>query len=95
MTVTYEKYTADKKAFLKKHGKEDWKVETSPMDEYGRYYKTYICGDGAVFNEEMYPTYETGEAEIRGIKVKVEVKMMRIEYYSTDDAESRYYYERW
>ena len=94
MTVSYDKYMEDKKAFLKRH-KNDWKVETSGMDEYGRYYKTYICADGANFIEEMYPTYETGEAEIRGVKVKVEVKMMRIEYYSTDNANSNYYYERW
>ena len=93
MTVNYDRYVADKKAFLNRHP--DWKVDTSSMDEYGRYYKNYICDDGAIFTEEMYPTYETGEAEIRGVKVKVEVPMMRIEYYSTDDANSNYYYERW
>lgn len=95
MTVTYEKYTADKKAFLSKHGKKGWSVDTSGMDQYGRYHKIYMCDDGATFTEEMYPTYEKGEAEIRGIKIPVEVKMMRIEYYSTDNADSNYYYEIW
>ena len=92
MTVNYEKYMADKKAFLRKH--DDWRVDTSSMDEYGRYTKWYICADGACFTEEMYPTWETAEAEVRGVKVTVEIKMMRTEYYSTDDANSNYYYEK-
>lgn len=96
-TVSYETYRADKESFLKKHP--DWTVDTSSMDEYGRYYKTYTGADGAIFTEEMYPTYETAEAEVElhGVKVTLSesVKFMRTEYYSTDDSESRYYYERW
>lgn len=96
-TVSYETYMADKKAFLKKHP--DWTVDTSSMDEYGRYSKQYMSTDGAIFTEEMYPCWETAEAEVElhGVKVtlKDDIKMMRTEYYSTDDSESRYYYERW
>lgn len=96
-TVSYETYMADKKAFLRRH--DDWKVETSSMDEYGRYYKTYTGADGAIFTEEMYPCWETAEAEVElhGVKVTLSesVKFMRTEYYSTDNSNSNYYYERW
>lgn len=97
MTVSYETYRADKEAFLKKHP--DWTVDTSSMDEYGRYSKQYMSTDGAIFTEEMYPCWETAEAkvELHGVIVtlKDDIKFMRIEYYSTDDSQSRYYYERW
>ena len=92
MTVNYETYMNEKLAFLKKHS--DWHIETSPMDEYGRYYKHYICEDDAVWCEEMTPTYEKTTVEIKLVKVDVEVKMLRTEYYSSDDAKSRFYYEK-
>lgn len=96
-TVSYETYMADKKAFLRKHP--DWTVDTSSMDEYGRYTKQYMSTDGAIFTEEMYPCWETAEAEVELHGVKVTLKdtiyMMRTEYYSTDDSNSKYYYERW
>lgn len=96
-TVSYETYRADKESFLKKHP--DWTVDTSSMDEYGRYRKCYVTTDGALFVEEMCPVWETAEAEaeLHGVKVTVknDIKMMRTEYYSTDDSKSRYYYEKW
>lgn len=91
--VNWREYTKAKKDFMWKHDN-DFRVETSPMDEYGRYYKTYICADGALWYEIMTPTYETGTAFIRGCEVKVEIKMLRTEFYSSDDSESKYYYER-
>jgi hypothetical protein len=95
--VSYEIYLEDKLAFLKRH--EDWKVDTSPLDKDGNYTKQYICEDGAVFTEHMHPIYEDVEAEVevKGIKLtlKDSVKLMQVEYYRTDYAKSRYYYEKW
>ena len=97
MTVNYETYMNDKKAFLNKHHN-DWEVTTSPMNEYGCYYKWYVCKDGAIWYESMSPEYESTEVEveIKMVKVKttVEVKMLRTEYFSSDDAKSNYYYEK-
>lgn len=93
MTVSYKEYNEDKKRFFKKH-KNDFQCETSPMDGYGRYYKVYSFADGAQWYENMSPTYETAEVEIKMVTVKVEVKMFRTEYYSTDDSTSKYYYEK-
>lgn len=97
MTVNYETYTSEKQAFIRKHGKKDWKVETSPMDEYGIYYKDYIFEDGAHFYERMAPVYFKQEVEVAHtlVKVEVEIKMMEIEYFDSDNAESRKYYEKW
>ena len=93
MTVDYKKYSEDKKAFFKKH-KNDFQCETSSMDGYDRYYKVYSFNDGAQWYENMSPTYETAEVVIKMVTVKVEVKMLRIEYYNTDDAISKCYYEK-
>ena len=94
MTVTYKEYTAEKQAFVEKHGSSDWKVSTSQMDEYGRYCKTYIFGDSAIWYELMSPETETATFTHRGIEFKQDVKMMRIEFWSTESG-SKYYYEKW
>ncbi len=94
--ATYKEYTEAKKAFLNSIG--DWNCETSSMDEYGRYHKTYT-GENGTWYEVMTPVWETAEAEveIHGIKTmaKAEMKMMRIEFWSSKNSESQYYYERW
>lgn len=93
--ISTKEYEVRKIAFLHKH--EDWKVETSPMDEYGRYHKTYACTDGAVWTEINEPEYQTVdvETEVRGltVKIKQEVKLFRTEAWSTEDATSIYCYE--
>lgn len=98
MTVKYETYTKEKQAFIEKHGtKGEWKVETSPMDEYGIYYKTYIFDDGARFYERMAPVSFKQEVEVAHtmVKVNAEFKMQEIEYWDSDNATSRKYYEKW
>ena len=95
MTVIGKEYAAEKKAFIRKHGTKDWRVETSPMDEYDVYYKTYIFGDNAVWYERMSPEWEDIEAEAHGCKFKVSVKFFRTEYWNTDNACSKYYYEKY
>lgn len=92
MAVTYKDYIEDKKAFFEKH-KYDYAVQTSQMDEYGRYHKLYSFHDGAEWHEAMTPTYETVEVEIKKAPVKVEVKMLRTEYWNTE-TKSKFYYEK-
>lgn len=92
MTVTYKEYELDKKNFFEKHHY-DYRVETSPMDEYGRYSKTYCFEDGATWYEVMSPEYVTTEVEVKKVIVKVEVKMFKTEYWSSEKG-SRFYYEK-
>lgn len=96
MTITTAEYNSRKLAFLRKH--EDWTVETSPMNEYGQYHKTYACTDGAIFTEINEPAYETVEVEteVKGVKIRIkqEVKLFRTEGWSTDDATSITCYEK-
>lgn len=95
-TVSVREYEKIKIEFLHKH--KDWEVETSPMDEYGRYHKTYVCEDGAVLTEVNEPTYEIAKAEVdvRGVKFQIEkeVKLFRSECWNTDNAESIVCYEK-
>ena len=93
MTVTYNEYRNDKQKFFKKH-KNDFNTYTSPLDEYNRYYKTYTFADGAIWTEVMSTEWETAEVEVKKVKVTVEVKMFRTEYYSTETP-SKYYYEKY
>lgn len=96
MTVNYEEYGNAKHDFIKKHGNGEWKVETSPMDEYGRYHKEYIFDDGAIWYEIMSPEYFKQEVEVAHtmVKVTVEIKMFRTEFWNSDNAQSKFYYEK-
>lgn len=92
MTVTYKQYSEERGNFFKNH-EYDYKVETSMMDEYGRYTKTYIFDDGATWYELMSPEFVTETIEIKLVNVKVEVKMLKTEYWSSESG-SKYYYEK-
>lgn len=91
--MDYSEYTNVKKAFLQAHDN-DWRVETSPMDSYGVYHKEYICSDGAIFYEVMSPVYEQVTVEVHKCTVTVEVKFLRTEFWSSDNSQSSYYYEK-
>lgn len=88
-----------KSKFLKAHNEADWRVETSPMNEYGRYYKEYIFSDGASMIEVNMPVYEkaSAEVEVKGMKVTIEkdIKLLETEIWNTDDAKSYKFYELW
>lgn len=90
--INYNELAEAKKNFLNKH--DDWSVETSPMDEYGTYDKTYYCSDGAQWIENYRPVYERTTIEIKGVKIPVTVKLLETEAYNTDDAQSLLYYEK-
>lgn len=93
MIVTYKEYMEDKQAFFQKHNY-TFSEHTSSMDEYGRYYKTYAFEDGAHWFESMSPEYVKESLTIKLAPVEVEVKMFRTEYWNTEDATSKFYYEK-
>ena len=86
-----------KSALIKSHNDADWKVETSPMDEYGKYVKTYSFSDGFQLIEVNEPTYETVELhyEVRGVKFSEHktVKLFRTEIWTTESS-SEVFYEK-
>ena len=99
MITTYQKYNEERINFFKKHNKGNgYKTETSPMDEYGVYYKTYVFDDKAIWYERMAPVWRTVvlEGEVAGVKIKqeAEVKLFEVEYFNTDNATSKKYYEK-
>lgn len=90
-TVTTADYEKMKIAFLHRH--KDWELETSPMDDKGQYHKTYTCTDGHQWYESMRPVYETPTVDVKNLKVKVTIKLLEIEGWSTEDSKSVYCYE--
>lgn len=97
MTVSCTTYRYEKHRFFKRH-KNNFECETSSMDEYGRYNKTYTFKDGAIWYETMFPEYvkQELETEVKLVKVKteIEIKMFVTEFWNTDNSESKKYYER-
>ena len=93
MTVTYKEYSEDKRKFFEKHNY-DYVCDTSSMNEYGSYFKTYSFADGAQWCESMGAEHITTTVEVMKANVKVEVKMFRTEYWSTDNSSSKKYYEK-
>ena len=97
--MAYSTYAEYKMDFIKKHRRADWTVETSGMDEYGKYYKTYNFTDGAQLFEVNRPVYEEVEAEVevKGVKVVIKdtVKLFETEAWNTDDSRSVKFYEKW
>ena len=92
MTIlTTSEYEKLKIAFLHRHS--DWEVETSPMDEYGCYRKTYTCTDGASWWEVMRPVYRKVKAEVCRVQVEVDVKLFETEGWSTENG-SVFCYEK-
>lgn len=92
MTVDYKVYNKEKSEFFKKHNN-DFSCDTSSMDEYGRYWKTYTFVDGATWYEAMSPDCIAYEVEVKMVKICETVKMLRTEFWSTESS-SKYYYER-
>ena len=90
----YECYDDAKRLFFKMH-RNNFRTETSAMDELGGWHKEYLFEDGAVWYEVYTPVTEQAEAQIHGMSFKVDVKLLKTEFWSTDDSKSNYYYERW
>lgn len=90
-------YYTWKKEFFAIHPLEN--VETSTMDEYSNYHKTYITSDGIVVTECNGPIWIDCEfkANVNGVEVvKTEkVKFFQSEVWTSKDPVSNYYIEKW
>ena len=93
MTVNYDTYIAEKKAFFEKHDY-NYKCDTSSMDMYGRYTKTYSFEDGAQWMELMSDEYVEQEVEVKLVKMNVKFHLFKTEFWSTESG-SKYYYEKY
>lgn len=93
MTVNYETYMNDKKAFFEKHNY-DYRCDTYSMDMYGRYTKTYSFEDGAQWMELMSDEYVEQEVMVKFVKMNAKFHMFKIEYWSTECG-SKFYYEKY
>lgn len=87
-----------KRDFLRRHDN-DFRVETSSMNEYGEYQKEYICADGAIMYEVNRPEWIDIEisGERYGIEIKKteSVKVFRTEVWNSDNPNSEIFRERW
>ena len=82
MMNTYNAYRDAKNRFFANH-KYNFSAHTSEMASDGSYNKIYNFADGAQWFEYYGVAYtESG-------------KMFKVEYFSTDNAESNCYYERY
>lgn len=91
--LNYQEYMKEKEEFFSKHNHE-YAVDTSSLRPDGTYYKSYNFSDGANWYEVAMPTFEKVEVEVKKVKVNVEVKMLRTEFFNTDTGTSSYYYEK-
>lgn len=62
MTVTYTEYRHDKHVFFRKH-RNNFDCETSPMDEYGRYHKTYVFKENKNRIKQQGSGVDTGRTQ--------------------------------
>lgn len=99
MTVNYTEYHKEMQEFIEKHmsgADADFRVETSPMDQYGSYYKDYIFTDGAVWSEKISRVKENVSSlvNVHGIEMKISqwVELTCTEFWSTESG-SKYVYE--
>ena len=91
--VTDKEFYKDLQAFCQKHGKkQDWKVVTSPYAN-GQYHKEYMFEDGAIFTDVNYLEGEYYEVEIKELGFTSKVPVIKHEYWTTDDATSKFWYE--
>lgn len=95
-TVNYAEYQNDLNKFIKKHSKKsELHVWTSSLTN-GQYHKEYLFEDGTGFYEINNMNYkEDVEVELHGITIRTTVKMVKHEYYSTDESGSKIWYEKY
>lgn len=94
--VNYQTYENDLNSFISKHSKKsDLHIWTSPLTD-GEYHKEYLFEDGSGFYEINNTNYkEDVEVEVHGITIKVEIKIVKHEYWSTDTSSSKIWYEKY
>ena len=93
MTVTFAQYETDKAKFFKKHNYEYKVIDGGMKDDV--YCKNYVFADDAIWTEVVGPTWEKVFVEVKKVDVEIDVKMLRIEYFNTDEGKSKFYYEEY
>lgn len=90
--VTSKEYDDEKRQFFAKHG--TFRINTSAGSaEY--YHKEYVFEDNAVWYEVMMRVSEPVHVEVKKCHITMEADLLRTEYYNSDDADSKYYFEPW
>lgn len=92
--VSMKEYYEVQSKFVSKHEHEISKVERSPFTD-NQWHKTYLCEDGALGTEINRIVYEQVEVEVKGLKVKVEVKLLETEWFDTDNGTSTFMYQKY
>ena len=93
ITTNWEEYQNDLAKFIQKHSKKyDWRVVTSPY-ENGQYRKEYLFEDGSTFTDINYLENEFYEVMIEDLGFSAKIPVIKHEYWSTDNATSKYWYE--
>ena len=93
MIKTVKEYFDERAQFFALH-KYDYNMTTSPMDEYGRYFKTYAFSDGAYWYESMGPEWDQVTVEVKRTKVKVDVKLFKTDYWNSKGLATHVCYEK-
>lgn len=86
----YKQYMKEMEEFFHKHG--EFTLKISDM-KHNWYMKTYTFAEGAAWYELCGPVLEKAEAEVHGLKFSMEVRLLRVEYWSSE-AGSKSYYEK-
>lgn len=96
--VSYKQYNEQKTLFFNKHDY-DFTIHTSGMDCYGTYHKEYVFEDGAIWYEVVSLAQE--EVKLEGVSTITNTKVFgtklveynKIEFWSSDNSISQYWYE--
>ena len=91
-TVTFDQYMEDKVLFARKHNaKSECRSYTTPLVN-DCYHQGMYWEDGAEWDEVIDYVTETVEVKVHGIRVQAQVKLQRIEYWTTEFG-SKYVYQ--
>lgn len=89
MTVSFDEYLSSIPEFIKNHGGIK-QVITSNLKN-GIYHKEYIANDGGIFYEINSVEYVVTSVK----EAKVTLKMMKTEFFDSDNSISRYCYQQY
>lgn len=95
--VDYDTYETDKLNFFRKQNYGHTRY-TTPLTN-GEYHTNFIFENGAVYYEHCSTVYETVSVNtiVKGVKVTLtqNVKLFRVEYWTSEDAHSKFYYSKY
>lgn len=87
--VTERIFKEEAKLFFDKHGN-DYE-ERNSCEDTDEFYRIFFFKDGSCWCEKYTDVYEKGNTEIHGIKIEVDVKLQKVEYWSTE-SKIKYFY---